>query len=108
MDNFPSTTGKTPKMKEIQAIAFHDSKGIVRHMHHIIVLEGARPVDSERMKLEAITCARELGTDVSKLKALHVAKLADPRAMYRVDVKKRILVEIEPKKQVRTKRKKVG
>ena len=37
------TAGSAPRVARIQALAFHDGAGQIRHMHHAITLEGAEP-----------------------------------------------------------------
>jgi len=37
------TTGQPPRIERVEALAFHDAAGRIRHMHHYIVLEGAEP-----------------------------------------------------------------
>ena len=96
-DLFPAV-GKAPKVKEVQAIAFYEHDGRIHHMHHVIVLDGARPVEYEAMLKEACEQAEILGVDVSRLETLHVTELKNPHVMYRVDVKTRVLVEAEAPK----------
>ncbi len=90
------TIGNAPAVVKIQAVAVHDARGGIRHMHHVVVLEGARPVDQEKVTKDAIEQASRLGHDVSRLKALFVPELQSAGAMYRVDVKRRRLVELLP------------
>ena len=98
-DLFP-VTGTAPKAKEVQAIAFHDKEGRIHHMHHVIVLEGARSVPYTTMMEEAREQAKKFGVKVSKLKALHAADIGNPHVMHRVDVKKKTLVELKAPKPV--------
>lgn len=35
--------GPAPRVARVEAIAFHDAAGRIRHMHHWIVFEGAEP-----------------------------------------------------------------
>jgi hypothetical protein len=90
------TMGNAPAVMKIQAVAIHDRRGEIRHMHHVIVLEGARPVDRASVTKDAVEQASRLGHDVSRLKALFVPELQSPGAMYRVDVKRGRLVELLP------------
>ena len=89
-------TGRTPRIKEVQAVALYDAKGKIHHMHHVVVLEGGRSVDRDSMMQEAKAHAKMMGRAVEKLKALYVPQVANPMKMHRVDVKKQALVEIEP------------
>ena len=90
------TMGNAPAVVNIQAVAVHDGRGVIRHMHHVIVLEGARPVDREKVTQDALGQASRLGHDVSRLKALFVPELPPSGGMYRVDTKRRRLVELAP------------
>jgi hypothetical protein len=92
-DLFP-VTGAAPKAREVHAVAFHDAAGRIHHMHHVIILEGARSIPEETMMKEARQQAEEFGVDVSKLQALRVTDIGNPHAMHRVDVEKKTLVEL--------------
>jgi hypothetical protein len=88
--------GAAPSVVRVEGVALYDARGRIHHMHHVVILEGARPQEPDALKREAVSHARSMGHDVSRLKALHVADLRELRAMYRVDAKKQVLVEIEP------------
>jgi hypothetical protein len=90
--------GKTPRVKDIQAIAFHDLNGRIHHMHHVILLEGSLPVEYKTIKQEAYEQAKTLGVDVSRLKTFHASNIQNPHAMHRIDMKKKELVEVKVKK----------
>jgi hypothetical protein len=96
------TTGTMPRIAGIQALAFHDAKGRIRHMHHAILLEGGRAPDFETMKREAIAHAAAFGADVRKLRVLHVREPFNVDAMHRVDVKRGRLVELKRGPEVRS------
>ena len=98
MEKSFSSAGKVPRVKGIQAIVFHDLDGRIHHMHHVIMLEGARPVEYETMKQQACEQAKKQGVDVSRLEILHVPDLQKPHAMHRVDMKNKTLVEVETPK----------
>lgn len=98
MDKSFSSVGKVPRVKGFQAIVFHDRDGKIHHIHHVIVLEGSRPVEHETMKQQACKQAEMLGVDVSQLKTLHVSELQKPHVMHRVDMKRKKLVEVEAPK----------
>ena len=95
-----ATTGNPPRIQRIEALAFHDATGRIRHMHHSIVLEGAEPRPYESMLEEVKAQALALGTDVSKLKVLHVKTPFNLAAQHKVDVKKRVLVELRAPQSV--------
>ena len=88
------TAGTAPRVVRIQALAFHDRSGEIRHMHHVITLEGAEPRSYEAMLEDATTHARELGVDLARLRVLHVTAPFDLGAQHKVDVKKGVLVPV--------------
>lgn len=91
-----ASAGRVPSVVSVQAVALYDSRGQIRHMHHVVVLEGARPPDRDAVTRQAVDHAKQMGHDVAKLQTLFVADVQEPHAMYRVDTKRRVLVPIEP------------
>lgn len=90
-----TSTGETPRIVRVEALAFHDSAGRILHMHHHVVLEGAAPRSIQDMLEEVKGHARELGNDVSRLRVLHIKEPFNYSAQHRVDVKKGVLVELK-------------
>jgi hypothetical protein len=90
-----ATTGEAPRIVRVEALAFHDATGRIRHMHHHVVLEGAEPRSIQSMLDEVKAHAHALGNDVSKLRVLHVKEPFNFAAQHRVDVKKGMLVELK-------------
>src|SRR5687768_9486685 len=90
------TAGSAPRVVRIQALAFHDGAGRIQHMHHTITLEGATPRSYESMLEDATTQALELGVDLKRLKVLHITTPFNLGAPHKVDVKKGVLVEVQP------------
>jgi hypothetical protein len=90
------TVGPAPRVARVEAIAFHDAAGRIRHMHHWIVFEGAVPRRYEQMLEQARVEARNLGTDVSRLRELRVTRPFNPNVPHQVDVKRGVLVELKP------------
>jgi hypothetical protein len=88
------TAGTAPRVVRIQALAFHDRSGEIRHMHHVITLEGAEPRSYEAMLEDAQSQARQIGVDLARLKVLHVTAPFDLSAQHKVDVKKGVLVAL--------------
>lgn len=91
-----ASTGVAPRIKAIHAVALYDTKGRIHHMHHVVMLEGGNSVDADTATREATIHAERMGRDVRKLKALYVTSLPNPLGMHRVDVRKKVLVELEP------------
>jgi hypothetical protein len=103
-----TSTGETPRIVRVEALAFHDSSGNILHMHHHVVLEGATPRSIQDMLEEVKGHARELGNDVSRLRVLHIKEPFNYSARHSVDVKKGVLVELKapglsPRKPVKKK-----
>lgn len=90
-----TSTGETPRIVRVEALAFHDSSGRILHMHHHVVLEGAAPRSIQEMLEEVKGHARELGNDVSRLRVLHIQEPFNYSARHRVDVKRGVLVELK-------------
>jgi hypothetical protein len=91
--NFTST-GDAPRVVRVEALAFHDAAGNIRHMHHHVVLEGAAPRSIHDMLEEVKAHALALNNDVSELRVLHVSEPFNYSARHRVDVKRGVLVEL--------------
>jgi hypothetical protein len=89
------TIGQAPRIARVEAIAFHDGAGRIRHIHHWIVFEGATRRPYEEVLKEARTEAHNLGTDVSRLRELRITKPFNPAAQHKVDVKRGVLVEVK-------------
>src|SRR5215510_12754610 len=90
------TAGDPPRIKRVEALAFHDASGRIRHMHHAVVLEGAEPRPYQAMLDEVMAQALALGNDLSRLRVLHVRAPFNLAAHHKVDVKKGVLVEVRP------------
>jgi hypothetical protein len=88
--------GTPPRIKWVEAFAFHDAAGRIRHMHHYIVLEGAEPRPYEAVLDEVKAHALTFGNDLSKLRVLHVKTPFNLAAQHKVDVKRGVLVELRP------------
>jgi hypothetical protein len=91
-----ATTGQPPRIERVEAIAFHDATGRIRHMHHYIVLEGAVPRSCIAMVDEVKAQALALGNDLSQLSVLHITKPFNFTAQHKVDVRRGELVELRP------------
>jgi hypothetical protein len=90
------SAGNTPKVASVQAVAFYEpTSGQIRHMHHAITLEGAKALDAEAVKQEAIHNVKQLGTTVDGLKVLHVPEATLAGGRFRVDLKTEKLIPLE-------------
>jgi hypothetical protein len=90
-----TSTGEAPRIVRVEALAFHDAAGRIRHMHHHVVLEGAEPRSISDMLEEVKAQALAFNNDVGKLRVLHVKEPFNFSARHRVDVKKGVLVELK-------------
>lgn len=91
--------GSAPRIARIQALAFHDAAGRIRHMHHAITLEGAEPRSYDAILEDARAQARQLRVDLARLRVLHVTAPFNLGAQHRVDVKKGVLVEVPARRR---------
>ena len=89
-----TSTGEEPRVVRVEALAFHDAAGRIRHMHHHVVLEGAAPRSIQDMLEEVKAHALAFNNDVRKLRVLHIKEPFNFSARHRVDVKKEVLVEL--------------
>lgn len=95
---------KRGDIKEVHAIAIYDpTDGRIRHMHHVIITEGARPPDASSFEKDALVDAEKSGHKVANLKMLHVKdlNLKDINARCRVDTEKNVLVKSEDNQNFR-------
>lgn len=100
-------TGDTPSFKSIYAIALYSpTSGKIRHMYHVNILDGADPINQKMIQKEAIDDARKLGHQIQTLEILHIPDLRDSLGSYRVDVKKKVLINTNEPEQKRNKSKK--
>ena len=94
-----ASTGQAPAVVLIEAFAFHDATGRIRHMHHHVVLEGATPRAVEEMLEEVKAAVLARGKDLSKLRVLHVKTPFNVDVPHKVDVKRGVLVELRTSKR---------
>jgi hypothetical protein len=88
------SVGSVPALKSIEAIFLYDPKdGHVVHIHHSVVLGGKKRAGRQLQHNAALDAARALGQSVDKLKRLHIPDFRPRNVLYRVDVKKRKLIE---------------
>ena len=69
--------------------------GKIIHMHTILNMEGASPVDSQEKAKELLEFAKkELECDITKLSVLHDPNIQDISGQYYVNVNEKTLVKI--------------
>ncbi len=104
LDKQITSVGNVPKLESIYGIAVYGkTDGKVIHMHTILNLEGASPIDPQEKEKEVLEHVRtELNHDTSKLSVLHDPNLQDISASYYVNVKEKRLVKI-PESEIKKK-----
>jgi protein-tyrosine-phosphatase len=90
------TTGRTSVQSVKCCVLFGPSDGVIRHVHHVVTMEGADETEEAAIEKRTVELARESGVSVKGLKAL----LVDPAEIksdkvYAVDPKGRRLVEVD-------------
>ena len=96
LDKQITSVGNVPKLESIYGIAVYDEKdGKVIHIHTILNMEGASPVDYEEKEKEVLEYAKKgLNRDTTKLKVLHAPNMQEISGQYYVNVKDNTLVKI--------------
>jgi hypothetical protein len=96
-DSQYTKAGKAPKLESIYGIALYDPKdGKIVYMHRILNMEGASPLEPEKIERELLEFAKkELNYDITKLNVLHDPNIQKISGQYQVDVIKKTLVKIE-------------
>jgi hypothetical protein len=96
LDNKYVSVGNAPKLESVYGIAVYDpTDGKVVHMHTILNMEGASPINPQEKEKVVLEYVRtELNRDISKLSVLHDTNLQDISANYYVNVNKKKLVKI--------------
>lgn len=97
MNNAPEshTVGAAPKVVASLTIALYDPQnGRIVHMHQALTLKGAREFDRQHHEREARKHAERLGHKVHHLHALHVQDFRPSAGSLRVDLERKVLVDI--------------
>ena len=87
-------------MESVYGLALYDPEdGKIVHMHTIVNMEGAPPVNYQEKEKEVLEYARrELERDITKLSVLHAPNLQDISANYYVNVQEKKLVKSQYRK----------
>jgi hypothetical protein len=90
------TTG-TAKVRSVKCCVLFDGKtGAIRHVHHVVTIEGAAETSDAEMEARALKLAKDHGIATAKIQIAHVdAKAFAERARYKVDTKTRALIRID-------------
>jgi len=93
------TTGKG-KVQSVQCCLLFDAKdGAIRHMHHVVTLDGAEETPEADVEKRAFRLAADLGLEVNGLRPLHLdPEVVKPGTKYKVDPESRKLLPVEAAK----------
>jgi hypothetical protein len=104
------SVGTELAVESIHAVAvYHKKDGRVCHLHHVITFKGVERRSQQEHERNARIYAEKLGHDPANLEFLHVPDFRPFARKYRVDLKRKALVEEvvpEIKKKPKKKRKK--
>jgi hypothetical protein len=90
------SVGTTLVLDSIQAVAvYHKKDGRVCHLHHVITYAGAERRPQREHERNARSYAEKMGHDPAGLEFLHVPDFRPFARKYRVDLKRKVLVEDE-------------
>lgn len=95
---------KGPNVGEIQVeadsvcVLFDSSTGDVRHIHRVVTLPGGERLSKETIEQRARSLAKQAGTEVDRLEAIHVKpKAVEVQGCFRVNLRSRKL-EVEERR----------
>jgi hypothetical protein len=104
------SVGTALAVESVHAVAVYDKKdGRVCHLHHVITFAGIERRPQQEHERNARSYAEKMGHDPARLEVLYVPDFRPFARKYRVDLKRKVLVEDETvskikKKQIRKKR----
>ena len=88
------SVGTALAVESIHAVAVYRKKdGRVCHLHHVITYTGAERRPQREHERNARSYAEKMGHDPDGLEFLHVANFRPFARKYRVDLKRKVLVE---------------
>jgi len=93
--NYGSTDDKR-QVRSVKCCVVYDSTdGTIRHVHHIITVEGAEETPEERVVERTLELATDLGIDRATVRTLRVDDSAlKPGVRYAVDIPRGSLIAI--------------
>jgi len=90
------SVGTALTVESIHAVAvYHKKDGRVCHLHHVITYAGAERRPQREHERNARSYAEKMGHDPAGLEFLHVPDFRPFARKYRVDLKRKVLVEDE-------------
>jgi hypothetical protein len=101
------SVGTAFAVESILAVAvYHKKDGRVCHLHHVITFAGVEHRSQQEHEHNARSYAERMGHDPAGLEVLHVPDFRPFARKYRVDLKRKVLVEDEMVSKSRRKNKK--
>jgi hypothetical protein len=92
--------GRYGVVRERACVLYDRSTGAIRHIQHVIVMEGGHDPDDHEIEAMCRRALTKRGRAHDALDTLHVDRDAfQPFKVYRVDPGRRVLVEREHKRQ---------
>jgi hypothetical protein len=89
------SAGRLKTVRERACVMYDKTTGVIRHIQHVIVMEGGHDPDEGEIEAMCRTAFSKRGDTHAGLEALHLERNAlQPSKMYRVDPKRRVLVEL--------------
>jgi hypothetical protein len=99
------SVGTALTVESIHAVAvYHKKDGRVCHLHHVITYAGAERRPQQEHERNARSYAEKMGHDPAGLEFLHVPDFHPFARKYRVDLKRKVLVEDETILKIRRKK----
>jgi hypothetical protein len=99
------SVGTELAVESIHAVAvYHKKDGRVCHLHHVITFKGVERRSQQEHERNARKHAEKLGHDSAGLEFLHVPNFRPFARKYRVDLKRKVLVEDETAPKIKKKK----
>ncbi len=99
------SVGTALAIESIDAVAvYHKKDGCVCHLHHAITFKGVERRSQQEHERNARTYAEKLGHDPAGLEFLHIPDFRPFARKYRVDLKRKVLVEDETTPKIKKKK----
>jgi hypothetical protein len=99
------SVGTALAVESIHAVAVYRKKdGHMCHLHHVITYAGAERRSQQEHERNARSYAEKMGHDPAGLEVLHVPDFRPFARKYRVDLKRKVLVEDETAFKIKKKK----
>jgi hypothetical protein len=89
------SAGRQRTTRERACVLYDRTTGVIRHIQHVVVMEGGHDPDEREIEAMCRTALTKRGQSHDGMNTLHLERGAlEPSKMYRVDPKKKELVEL--------------